>query len=59
MWTPSSSKKRLDEHSKKKHHVHNHSLGKKSKEDQLDVLNVKYPKTGIGSNVSNCKFFSE
>lgn len=38
-------------HSKKKHLVHSHASGKKLHDP--DLFNVKYPKTGIGSNVSN------
>jgi hypothetical protein len=51
MWTPNNSKDSGGS-SKKKHLVHNHSPGKSAKLKESDIFNVKYPKTGIGSNVS-------
>jgi len=39
-------------HSTKKRLIHHHSPDKNYKSDDEDLFNVKYPKTGIGSNVS-------
>jgi hypothetical protein len=54
MWTAKrmeSASHSKASHSKEKRLIRHHSPGKNHKSDDQDLFNVKYPKTGIGSNV--------